>query len=126
MWTIQVDLDPPGVKKRPRFGVISKNSRIKGRYWSREAKSWGEYMQWEVLMALRENRVKTGDADYQIKIEMVKPDRRRMDSQNAVDFISDALEPVLNCDDSRFSISAVAPVVGDDPLIRLTITRTEP
>lgn len=130
MWTLQVDIPPPGGTDRPRFGVISKNSRVHARgrtFWSQEAKDWGELMQWSVKAAMLEAGAVAGDADYQITLEVVKKNRKkRLDSQNLVDFISDALEGVLDCDDQRFSFTAVAPVVADIPLIRLTITKSEP
>lgn len=126
MWTIKVGLDPPGGKERPRFGVISKNSRIRGRFWPREAKKWGEYMQWMVKAAMLDAGVVAGDADYRIRLEVVKPDNRRLDAQNLIWFISDSLQGVLGCDDHRFSFDVHVPVVGDDPRIVLTITKTQP
>jgi hypothetical protein len=122
-WTITVDIPPPGGTDHPRFGVISKNSRIRGRFWSREAKEWGEFMQWLVKVALVEAGAVAGDADYQVTLEVVKPDNRRLDSHNLCWFIADSLEGVLGADDSRFSFDVPLPVVGDIPLIRLTIVK---
>lgn len=89
---------------KPVFGAISKNSKItvKGRFavWSKEAKEWGRDFQFLSKQAIRRNLV--GDANYKITLQMLVPDRRRRDPHNWIEFISDQLQEVLDCDDRRF------------------------
>jgi len=88
----------------PAFGVISKNRKIivKGRFavWSKEAKDWGSDLQFLSRQAL--HGLPVGDADYKITLQMRVHDKRRRDTHNFLEFICDALQSILEVDDSRF------------------------
>jgi len=59
---------------------------------------------WAVKVAMMGEGVEGGDGDYLVKLGLLVPEhpKRKRDAQNCVDLVSDALEGVLGCDDSRF------------------------